>query len=426
MRDGHAKLRGKLLAGLLRVVGAVEVVARDGALGARHVAADDEVRGPKVLTDDHVLDGLARPRHLHAVRQVGPAEHGELLLRLLAQGLIGPNAHDAVDVARLRGAASGVHQEDGVLHVALGALQQLEVCPVDGVAVLEGHDFLASRELLAHLCGRLHSVLEGRARDPVQPAAHVVLALLGDEGVDGGVLQAGGAVAFLGLHDLVRLEDGRGVHHSHVLAGPPKQDLVALLDAGDVRHVQGHRQAEELLLRQAHARHHGVVGGLVHEARERAEGAVHQAEHVASLAFIQLHRLHARGDEPLGLCRVLHHKVHEGTPVGCTSGGGPRVDAALGLRLAQEAPGALALVRLHGHGGVRVAEGLVYVGERRPALDLSLRGPPEGLAQIHLCPGQVRQVPLRPLDGRVAPEGVAVRTVHRNVVLVGVLDNVLP
>merc|ERR1719262_1079859 len=54
--DSNAKLRLVLLAHLLRIVGAIEVVARDGALGSCHVAADDEVSGTEVLADDHVLD----------------------------------------------------------------------------------------------------------------------------------------------------------------------------------------------------------------------------------------------------------------------------------------------------------------------------------------------------------------------------------
>merc|ERR1711963_789698 len=75
VRDGHAELLRVLLARLLGVVSAVEVVARDGALRARHVAADDEVRGAVILADDHVLDRLAGAGHLHAVRKVRPPKH---------------------------------------------------------------------------------------------------------------------------------------------------------------------------------------------------------------------------------------------------------------------------------------------------------------------------------------------------------------
>mmetsp|Transcript_26259 Transcript_26259/g.40448 ORF Transcript_26259/g.40448 Transcript_26259/m.40448 type:complete len:407 (-) Transcript_26259:108-1328(-) len=300
VRDRDAQLRGVLLARLLRVVGPVEVLARDGALRARHVAADDEVGGAVVLPDDHVLDGLAGARHLHAVGQVGPAEHGVLLLRLLAERLVGLDAHEAVNVAGLCGAAGGVHQQHRVLDVALGALQELEVCPVDGVPVLEGHDILARRQHLAHLRRRLHRVREGRAREAMKPAADVIGALLGHEGVDGGVLEAGGAEGLLGLQHLVRLPDGGGLEHRDVLAAPAEQQLVALLEARDVRQVKGHGQTEELLLRQSHAPHYSLIGRLLHEAGERAEGAVQQAKDVASLALVQLHGLRGAGLQHLG------------------------------------------------------------------------------------------------------------------------------
>jgi len=69
----------------LRVVGAVEVLAVDAGLAARHVAADDEVRAAVVLADDHVLDGLAGARHVHGVGQVRPRD--ARVLRLLLQDL---------------------------------------------------------------------------------------------------------------------------------------------------------------------------------------------------------------------------------------------------------------------------------------------------------------------------------------------------
>mmetsp|Transcript_17495 Transcript_17495/g.46610 ORF Transcript_17495/g.46610 Transcript_17495/m.46610 type:complete len:266 (+) Transcript_17495:485-1282(+) len=263
-----------LLAGLLCIVRTVEVVTRDGALGPGHVAPDDEVRGPEVLPDDHVLNGLARAGHLHAVRQVRPPEHGVLLLRLLAQRLVGVDADNAIDVARLRGAASRMHQERGVRDIALGALQELEVSPVDGVPVLEGHHILALRKRLAHLSRGLHEVLELRAGETMQPASNVEAALLGDEGVHRWVLEARSAVDLLGFNDLVRLPDRTGIENRHILAPPAQQKFVTRLEAFDVGQIQSHGQTEELFLRQAHVLHHGVVGGLVHEATQRTEGAV--------------------------------------------------------------------------------------------------------------------------------------------------------
>lgn len=49
--------------------------------------------------------------------------------------------------------------------------------------------------------------------------------------VNRGVLQARGAIALLGLDDLVRLVDGGGLEHGDVLARPPQEKLVALLEA---------------------------------------------------------------------------------------------------------------------------------------------------------------------------------------------------
>mmetsp|Transcript_133441 Transcript_133441/g.426595 ORF Transcript_133441/g.426595 Transcript_133441/m.426595 type:complete len:527 (-) Transcript_133441:352-1932(-) len=424
----HAELCLELLAGLLRIVCTVEIVAGDGALSTRHVTANDEVSGAEVLADDHVLDGLAGAGHLHAVGQVGPAEHRVLLLGLLAQGLVGLDTHDAIDVARLRGAACRVHQEDGICNVALCALQELEVGTVNRVAVLEGDDFLALRQCRAYLRRRHHWVLELGALEAVHLATDIVLALLGDQGVDGGVLEAGGAEALLGLDDLIRFVDGRHLQHSNLLALPLQQDLVAPLQTRNALHIEGHRQAEQLLLGQAHVLHDGVVGGLIHEALERAEGTVHEAEHIASLALVQIDGPDAGTLEGLGLRSILDDEVLERTSVRRTGGRGAGVDATLGLRLSDEAAGALALVGLDRHRGVRVTERLEDVGDggRRGALDLGLCGLPEGLPEGNLLPRKVREVPLRGLDGSIAPVCEVVARIHRDTLRVGILDDVLP
>mmetsp|Transcript_51488 Transcript_51488/g.137171 ORF Transcript_51488/g.137171 Transcript_51488/m.137171 type:complete len:596 (-) Transcript_51488:47-1834(-) len=386
------------------------------------------MRGAVVLPDDHVLDRFPRPSHLHAVREVRPTEHWVLLLCLRVQRLVRLDPNDAVDVSRLRRAAGRVHQEDGVLHVALGAHQQLEVCAVDRVPVLEGHDGLALGEHGAHLGGRLHGVRERNGLDAVQVAADVVATHVLHQSVHRGVLDAGGAVALLGLHRLVWRVDGGGLEHSDVVALVLQQELVALLEARRVVHVEGDGQAEELLLGKAHVLHHGLVRRLVHEALEGAEGAVHQAEYVARLPLVQLNGCGALRHQRLGLGRVLHHQVHERPAVGGARRGGARVDAALRLRLPHEAPRALALVRLHGHGGVDVAEGFEHVrdGGRRVALDLLVRAPPERLAQRHLLPREVWQVPLRGLDRRLGTVSVAVALVDRDALGICVGGDVAP
>mmetsp|Transcript_5158 Transcript_5158/g.12805 ORF Transcript_5158/g.12805 Transcript_5158/m.12805 type:complete len:257 (-) Transcript_5158:1396-2166(-) len=173
-----SELGGVFFAHLLGVVWAVEVVRGDGALRARHVPPDDEVRRAIVLPDDHVLDRLARPRHFHAVGQIRPAEHGELLLGLLSERLVGVDAHEAVDVPRLGRAAGGMHEQRGVLDVALRTFQELKVRLVDRIAVLESDDLLASRQRPSHLRGCLRRVWEPGACQTVEAAPDVVRALL--------------------------------------------------------------------------------------------------------------------------------------------------------------------------------------------------------------------------------------------------------
>mmetsp|Transcript_100318 Transcript_100318/g.224045 ORF Transcript_100318/g.224045 Transcript_100318/m.224045 type:complete len:446 (-) Transcript_100318:868-2205(-) len=352
----HTELRGVLLPSLLRIVGAIEVVACDGALGAGHVTPDDEVCGAEVLPDDHVLDCLPRACHFHAVGEVGPTEHRELLLGLLTKSLVRANPDDPVDVTGLSRAARGMHEQDGVGDIALSALQELKVGPVDGIPILESDDSLALRQRRTHISGRHHLVLELRASKTVHAAAQVVLTLLGNERVHGGMLQARGAESFLGLHDLVGLKDRGRLKHRDVLARPAQQHLVPLLQALDALDVKGHRETEELLLWEAHALHHGVVSGLCHEAVEGAEGAMQEAEDIACLALAQFDGAHRGTLESRSLGRVLHHEVHQRATVWGARGRRPRVDATLSLRLAHEAAGPFALVGLHRHSGVHIAE----------------------------------------------------------------------
>mmetsp|Transcript_57062 Transcript_57062/g.102553 ORF Transcript_57062/g.102553 Transcript_57062/m.102553 type:complete len:200 (-) Transcript_57062:61-660(-) len=125
------------------------------------------------------------------------------------------------------------------------------------------------------------------------------------------MLQAGGAVAALGLHHLVRLPDGGGLEHGHVLACPAQQQLVPTLDAVNLVEVEDHGHAKQLLaFPQAHVLHHGVVGSLLHEAGQGAESPTEQAEDVAGLALVQLQRLHRARSQSLGRGRVAQ-QIHQ-------------------------------------------------------------------------------------------------------------------
>mmetsp|Transcript_66183 Transcript_66183/g.193711 ORF Transcript_66183/g.193711 Transcript_66183/m.193711 type:complete len:325 (-) Transcript_66183:22-996(-) len=114
--------------------------------------------------------------------------------------------------------------------------------------------------------------------------------------------------------------------------------------------------------------------------------------------------------------------------MGSTCRSGARVDAALGLCLPHEPACALALMRLHRDRGVRVAKRLEDIGDWRGrcTLQLCVCGLPEGLAQVHLGPGKVWQMPLCCLNGCIAPEGVVVRAVDWNAVRVHVGNDVCP
>ena len=88
-----------------------------------HVAADDEMRGSKVFSDDHMLDGFSRPGHFHGVGKVRPPEVVTcplLVLGLLLQHFIRLDAGWPVDVARLGWSASGMHKDNRILNVLVG------------------------------------------------------------------------------------------------------------------------------------------------------------------------------------------------------------------------------------------------------------------------------------------------------------------
>mmetsp|Transcript_5158 Transcript_5158/g.12806 ORF Transcript_5158/g.12806 Transcript_5158/m.12806 type:complete len:241 (-) Transcript_5158:652-1374(-) len=240
------------------------------------------------------------------------------------------------------------------------------------------------------------------------------------------MFQTRGPVALLRLGDLVGLKDRLRVHHRDVLPSPPQGDTITLREPRDVMKVQRDRQAEELLFWQSHARNHRVVGGLVHETDERAEGAIQQAKHVASLALVELDTPDAGGNELLGLLSVFDEEVHEASAMRGARIRRARVDAALRLVLAYESAGPLCLVRPHRHRGMHVAKGLENVvhGRWGAARQLLLGCLPEGLPEIHFRPRKLGQVPLRGLDRGLCPEDVVVRAVDGHLIVVCVADDV--
>mmetsp|Transcript_7963 Transcript_7963/g.16450 ORF Transcript_7963/g.16450 Transcript_7963/m.16450 type:complete len:211 (+) Transcript_7963:349-981(+) len=201
------------LSHVLGLIGSIEVLAGQGTFRARHIAADDEVGGTEVLPDDHVLNGLPRPSHLHGIREVGPAEvlaRPLLVLWLFLQNLIGLDTCGTIDVPRLRGTTGGMHQDDAVLHVLVGVHQQLEVRLVHRISVLEGHHLFALRQRGAHLRRGVEALAPHRVearRQAMQFASQVELPQLREELRHRGMLRGGGAITRLGFLHLVRFED---------------------------------------------------------------------------------------------------------------------------------------------------------------------------------------------------------------------------
>mmetsp|Transcript_8393 Transcript_8393/g.35099 ORF Transcript_8393/g.35099 Transcript_8393/m.35099 type:complete len:460 (-) Transcript_8393:4-1383(-) len=312
----HAELGGVRLGEVLRVVRAVEVLAVDGGLRARHVSSDDEVRASVVLADDHVLDRLARAGHVHGVREVRPANLGVVHLR--RERLVGVVAHQAGDVVVLRGTHRGVHERDRALaHVVRveRAREELVVRAVNRVAALERHHVLALGEHVAHL--RRGGARERTRRDvqALHLASDVVLAALhGDHG-DARVLDGGGAVAHLRLEGLVRLPLALHGDHRDVLPLVLQKHFVAhggFLAIG-IEH-DGHAE-QQVRAGQTHLLHAVRVRGLVHETSKGRETARREKLDVARVAVGELQRT-IGGSRDLRLLGVGDHQVHELAAVG--------------------------------------------------------------------------------------------------------------
>ena len=133
-----------LLHEVLCVVRAVERLAVAVLAGTGVVAPDDEVRAAVVLADDRVPERLARAAHAHRERQQRRARSSAP--GMPQQMLVAAHAREVVDVAGLRHADDGLHQQVR-LDVLRRAEGELLVRAVHRVARLERDD-LAPAELL--------------------------------------------------------------------------------------------------------------------------------------------------------------------------------------------------------------------------------------------------------------------------------------
>ena len=311
----HAQFGGVVAGEILGLVGAVEVVAAEARLTAGHVAANDEVGAAVVLADDHVLERLARTRHVHRVGQVGPADAGVVHLR--GEPFVGLEAHLAGNVIVLGWATGGVHQHHAALaHVGglEGAGEQFVVGAVDGIAALEGHHVLAAGQGGAHLGRRAAGKNTPGQFEALHTTAQIEAAPLGGDHAHGGVLEGGGAVAALGLLHLVGFPAALHREHGQVLALVSEQEPVAHGDAGVVG-VEHDRQAEQQAAAGAVVGHHRLVVLLVHEAAQGREATHHQQFHIAGVAVAAGHHPIHPGAHRLPLVG-WHHQVHQGASVG--------------------------------------------------------------------------------------------------------------
>lgn len=122
---------------VLCIVRAVKVLPIRVLARPRMVAPDDEVRRAEVLADDRVPDRLTGARHAHREWKQREVAHA---VRVLGHDrLVDAHTRVVVDVARLGEPDDGV-DEYVRLALASGADGELTVCPVHGVACLEGND----------------------------------------------------------------------------------------------------------------------------------------------------------------------------------------------------------------------------------------------------------------------------------------------
>mmetsp|Transcript_38172 Transcript_38172/g.114130 ORF Transcript_38172/g.114130 Transcript_38172/m.114130 type:complete len:490 (-) Transcript_38172:172-1641(-) len=326
---GDPELGPDLLGEILGVVRAVKVLPGHGRLGSGHVPPDDEVGAPEVLADHHVLNRLAGSGHVHRVREVLPERAG--VVRLLLEDLVRLVPDVSGNVVGLGGAARRVDEDDSALAdegIVEGAGEELVVCPVDGVAALEGDDVGVLGEAGADLLGGLAGEIADGGVESRHLAAHVVAPALGGDHEGAGVLDGGGAVALEALHGLVG-----GV-------------FVGELDGGDgaiaVLEEDGHSRLEVLVVRveddgdgedgpvgEGHVLDDALVGLLVHETLDGGEAAVHDELDVAQLTGGQLELGRALGDGRLLRLVGVDHEVDELPAVGLLL---HHVEGAGGLR----------------------------------------------------------------------------------------------
>ena len=280
-----------------QLVGSVgRVEARDtGAGGARVVGADDEVGAAVVAPDDGMPERLARSGHARGERQ--QRQRGEAVGIVASERLIAFHAGEMIEVPRPAGADARMDQNMrlGALgrlqrDLALEAVHRTPGMKADHAPPAEPGEEMA--QILGRVAQRLVAVMSGQL-DALQRAADVpgpgLMTQIGYPGM-GVVL---GGVHQPRLAGLVRLPHVvHGEHGEHETLAVAHREPRALRDrrGGRLVDVEGDRDRPHAAVGEAPVLDDAIVGGVIHEACERREGAVHEQLEVAELTLIERDR----------------------------------------------------------------------------------------------------------------------------------------
>ena len=313
---GDTELVSVLLGNVLGLVGTVVVLSGDGRLGASHVTSNDEMCASKVLTDDHVLDGLTRSGHVHGVRKVLPLDTrvGGFLLENLV-GLVTDISGNVIGLGR---SAGGVNKDNTVLtdkRIIQSTGEKLVVSTVDGVTALEGNDVNSLGKTLTNLSGGTAREVTDRGVESSDLSSHVVLSTLCGNHEGTRVLDGTGSVALEALKRLVGL-----VLVGQLNCGDGK---VSLLEEDNVSgleffviSVENDGKAENGSVGESHGLDDALVLGLLHEAGEGGESSGHDELKVAKLTLGGLKDNIDLGNRGFLLFVTGEHEVHKGSSMG--------------------------------------------------------------------------------------------------------------
>merc|ERR1719191_914328 len=269
----HVKICCMFFAHLLSFKSTIEVVAGQSALGARHVSTNDEVCGAKIFSNDHMLDSFSGACHLHRIWQISPPEgitSPLLIIRFLLHDLVGLDASRSINVARLCRTTSRVHKNNRILDILLCMHQQFEVGFMDGVTILESHDWLACRKSSPNICRSPETRTPDRIKaldKTVNTSSCIVLAETGKQLGNGRVLSRCCAIASLGFLYLIWLPHFFSIQHCHLCPFVGQENLLALY--GRIGHIQDDGQPKNRTsLCCFHAINYALVILLGHEAPE--------------------------------------------------------------------------------------------------------------------------------------------------------------